>query len=89
MKKLISAFLILVLVLSIGALAYADNDALVITKDPTDKVRTAGDTAFFTSVFSPATQLFLSCKAGSGFHRQRHLHSCAICSIIPEQKHSV
>lgn len=49
MKKLISFVLILVLVLSVGALAFADRDALCITKNPADKVRTAGDTAFFTS----------------------------------------
>lgn len=49
MKKLISFVLILVLVLSVGALAFADCDALCITKNPADKVRTAGDTAIFSA----------------------------------------
>ena len=49
MKKLISAILILVLVLSIGAQAFADYEALCITKNPTDKVRTAGETAIFSA----------------------------------------
>lgn len=49
MKKRISFVLILVLVLSVGTPAFADFDAPCITKNPTDKVRTAGDTAIFTS----------------------------------------
>ena len=49
MKKLISAILILVLVFSVEALAFADHDVPAITKSPTDKVRTAGETAIFSA----------------------------------------
>ena len=49
MKKLISAILILVLVLSMEALAFADHSVPAITKSPTDKVRTAGETAIFSA----------------------------------------
>ena len=49
MKKLISAILILVLVLSVEALAFADHDVPAITKSPTDKERTAGETAIFSA----------------------------------------
>lgn len=49
MKKLISAILILVFVLSVGPLTFAGYDALAITNSPTDKVRAAGESAIFTS----------------------------------------
>ena len=58
MKKLISFVLILVLVLSVGALAFADRDALCITKNPADKVRTAGDTAIFSVPFKTSGAVF-------------------------------
>ena len=49
MKKLISVVLVLVLVLSVGTLAFADNKAINVTKSPTDEVRLAGGIAYFTS----------------------------------------
>jgi hypothetical protein len=49
MKKLISVVLILVLVLSVGTMAFADSKAINITKSPTDEVRLAGGIAYFTS----------------------------------------
>ena len=49
MKKLISVVLILVLVLSVGTMAFADSKAINITKNPTDEVRLAGGIAYFTS----------------------------------------
>ena len=49
MKKLISVVLVLVLVLSVGTLAFADNKTANITKSPTDEVRYVGDTAIFKS----------------------------------------
>ena len=49
MKKLISVVLVLVLVLSVGTMAFADNKAINITKSPTDEVRLAGGIAYFTS----------------------------------------
>lgn len=63
MKKLLSAILILVLVLSVASPAFADHDALCITKNPTDKVRTAGETAIFsagTSGYSALSWAFVS-----------------------------
>ena len=48
MKKLISVTLILVLVLSLGATAFADS-GITVTKSPTDEVRSAGNTAWFVS----------------------------------------
>ena len=49
MKRLISVVLVLVLVLSVGTLAFADNKNANITKSPTDEVRYVGDTAIFKS----------------------------------------
>ena len=49
MKKLISVVLVLVLVLSVGIMAFADSKAINITKNPTDEVRLAGGIAYFTS----------------------------------------
>ena len=49
MKKLISVVLVLVLVLSVGTLAFADNKTANITKSPTDEVRYVGGIAYFTS----------------------------------------
>jgi hypothetical protein len=49
MKRLISVVLILVLVLSVGTLAFADSKTANITKSPTDEVRYVGDTAIFKS----------------------------------------
>ena len=49
MKKLISVVLVLVLVLSVGTLAFADSKTANITKSPTDEVRYVGDTAIFKS----------------------------------------
>ena len=49
MKRLISVVLVLVLVLSVGTMAFADNKAINITKSPTDEVRYVGDTAIFKS----------------------------------------
>ena len=48
MKKLVSVVLILVLVLSVGTMAFADSSAVNITKNPTDEVRFVGDNAIFT-----------------------------------------
>ena len=47
MKRLISVVLVLVLVLSVGTMAFADNKTANITKSPTDEVRYVGDTAIF------------------------------------------
>ena len=47
MKKMISIVLILVLVLSVGTMAFADSNAFTITKNPTDEVRFVGDNAIF------------------------------------------
>ena len=49
MKKLISVVLVLVLVLSVGTMAFADSKTANITKSPTDEVRYVGDTAIFKS----------------------------------------
>ena len=49
MKKLISVVLVLVLVLSVGTMAFADSKTANITKSPTDEVRFVGDTAIFKS----------------------------------------
>ena len=49
MKKLISVVLVLVLVFSVGTMAFADNKAINVTKSPTDEVRLAGGIAYFTS----------------------------------------
>ena len=49
MKRLISVVLVLVLVLSIGTMAFADSKTANITKSPTDEVRYVGDTAIFKS----------------------------------------
>ena len=49
MKKLVSVVLVLVLVLSVGTLAFADSKTANITKSPTDEVRYVGDTAIFKS----------------------------------------
>ena len=49
MKKLISVVLVLVLVLSVGTMAFADNKTANITKSPIDEVRYVGDTAIFKS----------------------------------------
>ena len=49
MKRLISVVLVLVLVLSVGTMAFADNKTANITKSPTDEVRYVGDTAIFKS----------------------------------------
>lgn len=48
MKKIVSVVLILVLVLSVGTMAFADSNAVNITKNPTDEVRFVGDNAIFT-----------------------------------------
>ena len=47
MKKLVSAILILVLVLSVSTIAFADDNGVMITKTPTDEYRPAGGTAVF------------------------------------------
>ena len=49
MKKLISVVLVLVLVLSVGTLAFADSKTANITKSPTDEVRFVGENAIFKS----------------------------------------
>ena len=49
MKRLISVVLVLILFLSVGNLAFADNKTANITKSPTDEVRYVGDTAIFKS----------------------------------------
>ena len=49
MKRLISVVLVLVLVLSVGTLAFADNKTANITKSPTDEVRFVGENAIFQS----------------------------------------
>ena len=49
MKKLVSVVLVLVLVLSVGTMAFADSKTANITKSPTDEVRYVGDTAIFKS----------------------------------------
>ena len=52
MKKLVSVVLVLVLVLSVGTMAFADSNAVTVTKSPTDEVRFVGDNAIFTSAAS-------------------------------------
>ena len=49
MKRLISVVLVLVLVLSVGTMAFADNKTANITKSPTDEVRYVGENAIFKS----------------------------------------
>ena len=49
MKKLVSVVLVLVLVLSVGTMAFADSNAVTITKSPIDEVRFVGDNAIFTT----------------------------------------
>ena len=48
MKKTVSLVLVLVMMLALGAVAYADYGILV-TKHPTDETRTEGETAWFVS----------------------------------------
>ena len=48
MKKLVSVVLVLVMVLALGATAFADT-GIYVSKNPTDEVRTAGGTAWFIS----------------------------------------
>lgn len=48
MKKIISVALILVMILALGATAFAAS-GVPITKNPTDEVRSAGGTAWFVS----------------------------------------
>ena len=48
MKKLTSLVLVLLLVLALGATAFADS-GIYVTKNPTDEVRSAGGTAWFVS----------------------------------------
>lgn len=57
MKKLVSVVLVLVLVLSVGPLAFANSSAVHITKNPSDEVRFAGDTAIFISGASGYSKL--------------------------------
>ena len=57
MKKLISVVLVLVLVLYVGTMAFADSKAINITKNPTDEVRLAGGIAYFTSDASGYSKL--------------------------------
>ena len=48
MKKLVSVVLVLVMLLALGAVAFADS-GIVITKNPTNEYRTIGGTAWFIS----------------------------------------
>ena len=48
MKKLVSVVLVLVMVLALGATAFADT-GIYVSKNPTDEVRAAGGTACFIS----------------------------------------
>ncbi len=48
MKKFVSAVLVLVMVLALGATAFADT-GIYVTKNPTDEVRAEGGTAWFVS----------------------------------------
>lgn len=48
MKKAVSVFLVLILVLALGAVAYADY-GIVVTKHPADESHAVGETACFTS----------------------------------------
>ena len=57
MKKLISVVLVLVLVLSVGTMAFADSKTANITKSPTDEVRYVGDTAIFQSAANGYSKL--------------------------------
>ncbi len=56
MKKTVSVLLVLVLVLALGATAFADS-GIYITKNPSDEVRSAGGTAWFVSGASGYTAL--------------------------------
>ena len=49
MKKMVCAVLVLVLVLSVGTLAFAENNGVTIRKNPTDEVQIPGGTAWFVS----------------------------------------
>ena len=48
MKKAVSVLLVLVMILALGAVAFADS-GITVTKHPTSEVRTAGATAWFVS----------------------------------------
>ena len=48
MKKTVSVVIVLVMLLALGAVAYADYGILV-TKHPTDETRAEGETAWFVS----------------------------------------
>ena len=56
MKKAVSVILVLVMILALSAVAFADS-GITVTKNPTNEVRTAGATAWFVSGASSYTSL--------------------------------
>ena len=65
MKKLISIVLVLVMVLALGAVAFADS-SIYVTKHPTDEVRSAGGTAWFVSGAASYSSLSWTFQAPDG-----------------------
>ena len=49
MKKAITILMVLVIVLSLSATAFADNGGIKVTKDPTDEHKFIGETAAFVA----------------------------------------
>lgn len=65
MKKTVSVILVLVMVLALGAVAFADS-GIMITKNPTDEVRSAGGTAWFISGAASYNSLSWTFQAPDG-----------------------
>ena len=65
MKKAVSVVLVLVMVLTLGVTAFADS-GIMITKHPTNEVRTAGGTAWFVSGAASYNSLTWTFQAPDG-----------------------
>ena len=65
MKKTVSVILVLVMVLALGAVAFADS-GIMITKNPTDEVRSSGGSAWFISGAASYNSLSWTFQAPDG-----------------------
>ena len=57
MKKAITILMVLAIVLSLSATAFADNGGIKVTKDPTDEFKFIGETAAFVANARKASNL--------------------------------